>query len=184
MNSNLEKIKILREKTGAGFSDCKNALLNSNGSLEDSITILKNKSILSADKKILREVTQGIISSYIHTNLKLGVLLELNCETDFVAKREEFKTLGKNLAMQVASNAEIIYVSLSDIPEEIFNIEKNKLSEENNYENIKNLLKKNTLLDQQYFKDTTISVEELIKTHITLLGENIKVSKFIRYQIN
>ena len=112
MSITSEQIKLLREKTGAGMQNCKNALLETNGDFEKAINFLRQKGLASAEKKVLRTTKQGIISSYIHTGSKIGVLLELNCETDFVARRLEFQNLAKNIAMQIAANSSLKYVTL------------------------------------------------------------------------
>mmetsp|Transcript_2387 Transcript_2387/g.6373 ORF Transcript_2387/g.6373 Transcript_2387/m.6373 type:complete len:160 (+) Transcript_2387:60-539(+) len=111
-------VKELREKTGAGMMDCKKALQESNCKMEEAIVKLRQKGLASADKKNSRATTEGLIESYIHTGNKLGVLLEINCETDFVARRSEFQNLAKDIAMQIASSSDVKFVSIKDIPEE------------------------------------------------------------------
>ena len=123
MNITSEQIKLLREKTGAGMLNCKNALVENNGDFEKAINFLRQKGLASAEKKSTRKTQQGIITSYIHTGSKIGVLIELNCETDFVARRVEFQTLARNLAMQIASSNSIQYISLKDIPQTIWDDE-------------------------------------------------------------
>jgi len=123
MTINSEQIKLLREKTGAGVLNCKNALVETNGDFEKAIEFLRQKGLASAEKKLTRNTKQGIIATYIHTGSKIGVLLELNCETDFVARRIEFQNLAKNLAMQITASSEVNYVSLQDIPKEVWDSE-------------------------------------------------------------
>ena len=123
MSITAAQIKILREKTGAGMLNCKNALTENNGDFDKAVEFLRQKGLASAEKKLSRNTQQGIITSYIHTGAKIGILLELNCETDFVARRQEFQNLAKNLAMQVAANSTVSYVSLNDIPKEIIESE-------------------------------------------------------------
>jgi elongation factor Ts len=123
MNISAEQIKLLREKTGAGMQNCKNALSETNGNFEKALAYLRQKGLATAEKKLLRITQQGIITSYIHTGSKIGVLLELNCETDFVARRLEFQNLARNLAMQIAATESINYISLKDITQFIWDSE-------------------------------------------------------------
>lgn len=117
-------VKELRDKTGAGMMDCKKALQSSEGNMEEAIESLRLKGLASADKKASRKAAEGLIDSYIHTGSKIGVLIEVNCETDFVARREEFQVLVKDIAMQVAACPNVSYVSTQDIPEDIIQSEK------------------------------------------------------------
>ena len=123
MNITSEQIKALREKTGAGMLNCKNALIENNGDFDKAIELLRQKGLATAEKKSSRSTKQGIIASYIHTGSKVGVLIELNCETDFVARRSEFQTLAKNLAMQIVASNTVKYISLSDVPQELWDTE-------------------------------------------------------------
>ena len=187
-------VKKLRDATGAGMMNCKKALLDNDGDYEKAIESLRLKGMATADKKASRNTNEGLIYSYIHTGSKLGILLEINCETDFVARREEFSEVAKNVAMQIASNPEIMFVSSEEIPESV----KNELREfESAKEDLKNKpaeiknkivegrvekgLKKQVLLDQEYIRDPNITVNQYIKQVIGVLGENIKVSRFTRY---
>jgi elongation factor Ts len=187
-------VKKLRDATGAGMMNCKKALLDNDGDYEKAIESLRLKGMATADKKASRNTNEGLIYSYIHTGSKLGILLEINCETDFVARREEFSDLAKNLAMQIASNPEIQVVSIDNILESTRNdvqkFESSKEDLENKPEEIKNKiiegrvdknLKRQVLLDQEYIRDTNITVNDYIKQVISLLGENIKVARFTRY---
>jgi elongation factor Ts len=187
-------VKKLRDATGAGMMNCKKALLDNDGDYEKAIESLRLKGMATADKKASRNTNEGLIYSYIHTGSKLGILLEINCETDFVARREEFSNLAKNLAMQIASNPEIQVVSIDNILESTRNdvqkFESSKEDLENKPEEIKNKiiegrvdknLKRQVLLDQEYIRDTNITVNDYIKQVISLLGENIKVARFTRY---
>jgi elongation factor Ts len=148
----------------------------------------------SADKKASRNTNEGLIYAYIHTGSKLGILLEVNCETDFVARREEFSNLAKNIAMQIASNLEIEVVSFNDIPEsvkeEAIKFESSKEDLQNKPEEIRKKivdgrveknLKKMVLLEQEYIRDSSLTVNEYIKQVIGVLGENIRVNRFTRY---
>lgn len=196
LNISSELVKKLREKTGAGMMNCKKALLETNGNFEEAIKALRQKGLASAEKKASRKAIEGIIHSYIHTGSKIGVLIEVNCETDFVARREEFKDFVNNIAMQIASSNEVIYVSFEDIPEHYFAAEKEiELKKEDLVnkpdairekivlgrveKNLKNL----SLLNQQYIRNPNINIEELIKEKISLFGENIIINKFIRYTL-
>lgn len=185
MNDTINKIKFLREKTSAGFIKCKEALAKSDGNTDKALKILEEDAIALASNKNERITKEGIIYSYIHSGSKIGVLIELNCETDFVAKREEFKILAKNLSMQIAAFSNIKYLSLTTVPEEIIlnkmSLLKNSLSSEEKKEYILNELKSETLLNQNYLYNEDITVEDYIKTQITLLGENIKISKFCKF---
>ena len=116
---NAQIVKKLRDETGAGMMNCKKALTENNGDYEKAVQSLKLKGMATADKKASRNTNEGLIYSYIHTGSKLGILLEVNCETDFVARREEFSDLAKNIAMQIASNSDIKVVSTEDIPDSL-----------------------------------------------------------------
>jgi elongation factor Ts len=191
-----EQIKLLREKTGAGMLNCKNALIETSGDFDKAVEILRKKGLASAEKKLSRNTKQGIITSYIHTGSKIGVLLELNCETDFVARRVEFQNLAKNLAMQIAASPSINYTSLSDIPKDVWDSELRIESERDDLKNkpetvresilkgrVEKTLKSFTLLDQSCMRDPQLSVEEYIKNHVSLLGENIQVGRFEKFII-
>jgi elongation factor Ts len=187
-------VKKLRDQTGAGMMNCKKALEENNGDYEKAIESLRLKGMATADKKASRNTKEGLIYSYIHTGSKLGILLEINCETDFVARREEFSDLAKNIAMQIASNPEITVVNSEDISEsikeEVRQFESAKDDLQNKPEEIRNKiiagrveksLKKQVLLEQEYIRDPNITVNEYIKQVIGVLGENIRVTRFTRY---
>ncbi|MDY7021739.1 MAG: translation elongation factor Ts [Cyanobacteriota bacterium] len=187
-------VKELREKTGAGMMKCKEALKESDGDMEKAIEWLRQKGIAKAGKMEGRKAIEGLVGSYIHTGGRVGVLVEINCETDFVARREEFQALVRNVAMQVAACPNVEYVSLDEIPadtvEKEKSIEMNRDDLEGKPDNVKEKivqgriskrLKELTLLDQPYIRDQNITVEELVKQTIALLGENIKVRRFSRF---
>ena len=189
-------VKQLREKTGAGMMNCKKALQETKGDFEQASKLLRQKGLSSADKKSSRKAVEGLITSYIHTGGKIGVLVEINCETDFVARRIEFQELTKNIAMQIAACPQVRYISIDLIPEEVFQAEKeiesNKIDLKDKPIEIKEriilgrvqkTLADLTLLNQPFIKDSTITIEELIKEKIALLGENIKVHRFVCYKI-
>jgi elongation factor Ts len=196
MTISSEQIKLLREKTGAGMLNCKNALIETEGDFDKAVEILRKKGLASAEKKLSRNTKQGIVTSYIHTGSKIGVLLELNCETDFVARRIEFQNLAKNLAMQIAASPSVNYISLADIPQEVWDSEKRIESERDDLKNkpeairesilkgrIEKTLKTFTLLDQSCIRDPQLNVEEYIKNHVSLLGENIQVGRFEKFVV-
>lgn len=191
---NARIVKKLRDETGAGMMNCKKALTETNGDYEKAVQSLKLKGMATADKKASRNTNEGLIYSYIHTGNKLGILLEINCETDFVARREEFSDVAKNIAMQIASNPEICLISKNDISEALKNearqFESSKDDLQNKPEEIRNKiiegrveknLKKQILLEQDYIREPTITVNEYIKQVIGILGENIQVARFTRY---
>ena len=189
-----QTVKKLRDETGAGMMNCKKALADNDGDYEKAIEALRLKGMATADKKASRNTDEGLIYAYIHTGSKLGILVELNCETDFVARRPEFSDLAKNIAMQIASNPEITVVSTENIDavtkEEVRKFESSKEDLQNKPEEIRNKivdgrveksLKKQVLLDQEYIRDPNITVNEYIKQVVGVLGENIRVARFTRY---
>mgnify|MGYP001422591952 FL=1 len=195
-NITAKLVKDLRDKTGAGMMDCKKALNETEGNLEKAIEWLRQKGIASAEKKSGRVAAEGSIGSYIHTGSRVGVLIELNCETDFVARGDIFQSLLKDVSMQIAACPNVEYVSIDDIPNEI--AEKEKLIEmgrddlSGKPEQIKEKivegriakrLKELSLLDQPYIKDSSITVEQLVKQVAGKIGENIKVRRFTRYTL-
>ena len=195
-NITAKLVKDLRDKTGAGMMDCKKALNETSGDLEKAIEWLRKKGIASAEKKSGRVAAEGAIGSYIHTGSRVGVLLELNCETDFVARGEIFQSLLKDIAMQVAACPNVEYVSVNDVPQDV--VEKEKLIEmgrddlANKPEQIREKivegriakrLKELVLLDQPYIKDSALTVEQLVKETAGKIGENIKVRRFTRYTL-
>lgn len=187
-------VKELRERTGAGMMDCKKALKENDGDMTKAMEWLRQKGITSADKKAGRVAAEGLVDSYIHTGGRVGVLVEVNCETDFVARREEFKTLVRNIAMQVAACPNVEYVKVEDIPAEISQKEKDiemgrddlakkpdNIKEKIVQGRIEKRLKEMTLMDQPYIRDQSITVEELVKQGVATLGENIQVRRFVRF---
>ncbi len=187
-------VKELREKTGAGMMDCKKALKETNGDVEKGAEWLRQKGIASAGKKSGRITAEGLVGSYIHTGSRIGVLVEINCQTDFVARNVEFKELVQNIAMQVAACPNVEYVKVEDIPKEIVQKEKEiemgrddlgkkppEIKEKIVQGRIEKRLTEMCLLDQPYIKDQSITVEELVKQTIAQLGENIQVRRFVRF---
>nr|ARW64147.1 translation elongation factor Ts [Chondria sp. (in: red algae)] len=189
-----ENIKELRSKTGAGMTDCKKALEASNGKIDIAIENLRKKGLASAGKKSNRIAAEGLVESYIHAGSRIGVLVELNCETDFVARQSEFHQLAKNIAMQIAASQTVQYVSRDNIPESVKEYEKAiELQKEDLLDKSSEIrsriadgrldkrLKELCLMDQSFIKQNDITVEELVKQHIALLGENIKVRRFEKF---
>lgn len=189
-----QDIKELRSKTGAGMTDCKKALEASEGQIDIAIENLRKKGLASADKKSTRLAAEGLVESYIHSGSRIGVLLEINCETDFVSRQPEFHQLAKNIAMQIAACQSVKYVSKSDIPENMIRYEKQiELAKEDlltKPDEIKDKiaqgrldkrLKEMSLMDQSFIRDGEITIEELVKRHIALWGENIKVRRFEKF---
>lgn len=187
-------VKELRDKTGAGMMDCKKALVENEGDIEVAIEWLRKKGLASAGKKGARVASEGIVGSYIHTGGRVGVLVEVNCETDFVARREDFQALVRNIAMQIAACPNVEYVKVEDIPAEIVDrekaIEMGKDDLGNKPENIKEKivqgridkrLKELSLMDQPFIRDQNISVEELVKQTIAQIGEKVEVRRFVRF---
>jgi elongation factor Ts len=195
MDVSIEKIKDLRSSTGAGMLDCKNALQEANGDVEKAVEILRKKGAIKAAKKAGRVTNEGIVYSYIHHNEKIGVLLLLGCETDFVARTDDFHELAKKISLQIASmNPK--WISKEDVPEDAIEKEKEIYMEElkntNKPDNIKekiveNKLEKfyseNCLLEQEYVFGEGEKIKDLISQMIAKVGENITVDKFTRYAI-
>lgn len=194
MHISANSVKELRNKTGAGMMNCKKALQASKGDMMLAIENLRQQGLATASKKSSRIATEGLIESYVHAGSRIGVLLELNCETDFVARHSEFHALAKNIAMQIVACPEVEYVSQKDIPDHIISSEtKIELGREdvnNKPDNIKasivkgridKRLKELSLLDQAFIRNPDISIANLIEQKIALLGENIKVRRFQKF---
>lgn len=187
-------VKELREKTGVGFMECKSALQEANGDMDAAVTILRKRGLASLAKKSGRETKDGIIGTYVH-NGKIGVLIELNCETDFVARNPDFQTLAKDLAMHVAAS-DPRFVSKEDVTEDVLSGEREIFAEqaratgksENVVEKIvegriSKFYSETCLLEQPFVKEPSISVREHIASHIQKIGENIQVRRFVRYKL-
>jgi elongation factor Ts len=186
-------VSTLREKTGAGLLDCKKALTEANGDLEQAETILRKKGVASAAKKAGRTANEGLVESYIHLGGKVGVLIEVNCETDFVAKTDEFKTFCRDLCLQIAA-ASPLYVSREDVPEAELTKEREiaaaqaagkppaavqKIVEgklEKYYSTV-------CLLEQPFVKNPDQTIKDLLTSKIAKLGENMLVRRFVRFQV-
>lgn len=190
-----EMIKELRHKTQAGMLDCKKALGETEGDMEKAVELLRKKGLASAAKKMGREAPEGIIASYIHSNQKVGVLIELNTVTDFVARNEDFQRLAKELCMQIAA-ANPLYINIEDVPENDLNKEREIYKEQmKNSGKPENVIDKIVdgklnkfysevcLMEQEYIKDPKVKIKDLIKEKVASYGENIVVGKFSRFQI-
>jgi elongation factor Ts len=188
-------VKELRERTGAGLMDCKRALAESEGDAEKAIEYLRVKGLSKAAKKSGRATTEGLVVSYIHPGNKIGVLLEINCETDFVARTEQFQEFAHNIAMQVAAAAPVA-VTREEISQELVEKERGVYREQALEEGkpekvvekivdgrIEKFYAESTLLDQVYIKDNDKKVSDLVKETIASLGENIKIARFSRFQL-
>jgi len=189
-------VKDLRDKTGAGMMDCKKALSETNGDAEKAIEWLRQKGIASAEKKSVRTAAEGAIGSYIHTGARVGVLVEVNCETDFVARGEVFQELLRNVAMQIAACPSVEYVTTDEIPAPVAEREKSiemgrddlagkpeQMKEKIVEGRIAKRLKELALMDQPYIKDSSINVGELVKQVAGKVGENIQVRRFVRFNL-
>jgi elongation factor Ts len=190
-----EKVKQLRDQTGAGMMDCKAALTESHGDFEEAITILRKKGIASAAKKAGRAASEGVITSYIHPGSKIGVLVEVNCETDFVARTPEFQQFAHNIAVQIAA-MDPKYLSRESVPAEVLDKERDilmgQLADTKKPDNIKKQIVEgrldkwygeNVFLDQPYVKDENVKVHQLITDHIAKFGENIIIRRFQRFKL-
>ncbi len=189
-----KQVKELRDQTGAGMMNCKKALKESGGDVEKATEWLRQKGITSAAKKESRVASEGLVHSYIHTGGRVGVLVEINCETDFVARREEFKTLAQDVAMQIAASPNVQYVKVEDIPADFAESEKaiemgrddlgnkpDNIKEKIVQGRIDKRLKELSLVDQPFIKDQNITVAELVKQAVAKLGENIQIRRFSRF---
>ena len=192
---NANDIKELRAKTGAGVQDCKKALDQSNGDMEKAVAYLREKGIASVAKKASRIAGEGLVTSYIHMGGKIGVLLEVNCETDFVAKSEAFQLLCKDIAMQIAA-AKPEYVRIEEVPAE--NVEKEKeilvaqaqnegkpkeIAEKMVQGRIKKYYKDVCLMEQEFVKDPSKTISDLITEATLKIGEKITIRRFVRYEM-
>ncbi len=186
-------VRELRDRTSAGFLDCKNALEEANGDFEKAGEILRKKGLAKAMKKGSRGTPEGRVGSYIHTNGKLGVLVEINCETDFVAKNDVFADLVKDICMHIAAT-DPMAVSRETVPQEMVDKERKAYNEEfkDKPDNVRDKIidgkmesfyKEVCLINQPFVKDNDQTIEDLLKNAITKLGENIKISRFARFAI-
>lgn len=188
------QVKELRELTGAGMMDCKKALAETNGDMQKAIEYLREKGLAAAAKKAGRVAAEGIVDAYIHMNGRIGVLVEVNCETDFVAKTEEFRALVHDIAMQIAA-AKPEYVSRDEVPAEVLEREKavyraqaanegkpEKMLDKIAEGRLEKFLKETCLLEQPFIKDPDRTVQQVVNEKIAALGENIAVRRFVRFE--
>ncbi len=195
MNITASMVKDLRQKTGAGVMACKEALTATEGDMEKAIQYLREKGTAVAAKRLGREVPEGLVTSYIHTGSRLGVLLELNCETDFVARTEEFQQLAKDIAMQIAAKRPL-YIGKEDVPESEIEKEKAILRTQALNEGkpervvdkivegrIQKFFSNVCLMEQEFIRDSDKTVGDLILEKISTIGENIVLRRFIRYEL-
>lgn len=189
------EVKALRDQTSAGFMECKAALNETQGDLDEAVTLLRKRGLARAAKRAGRSTSEGLIGSYIHMGGKIGVLIELNCESDFVARTDEFQALLKDLSMHIAA-ASPLYASQKDVAVEAVEREKeiyrSQLSDSNKPDHIIEKIVKGkleayyeqiVLVDQPFIKDPKITVGQLIATTVAKLGENITVSRFSRFKV-
>ncbi len=190
-----QMIKELRTRTNAGVMHCKEALKDAGGDMERAVDFLRKSGLVTALKRAGRDSSEGLIHSYIHTGGRIGVLVEVNCETDFVAKTDEFKTFVKNLSMQIAATKPL-GIRREDIPEELIEREKKiykaqatemgkpqKILDKIVQGKMEKFYKESSLLDQHYIKDPDITIQDLIHDMIAKTGENISVRRFVRYRL-
>ncbi len=188
-------VKELRSQSGAGIMECKSALKETQGDLEEAVTFLRKKGLAKADKKSDRQTSEGVIGSYIHQGGKVGVMVELNCETDFVANTPDFQTLVKDIAMHIAA-AKPRFATREEVTEGVLEKEReifaHQAKESGKPENIiekivvgkmEKFYEENCVLEQPFIKDTNVTIGELIKQKIALLGENINIGQFSRFEI-
>jgi len=189
-----DAVKQLREITGAGFMDCKRALTEADGDIDKAVALLRERGLASAARKAGRDAREGLVSSYIHTGGRVGVLIEVNCETDFVARTDEFQKLVRDLAVQVAGLAPR-YVDAEQIPADDLDVKRSELladeSVQKKPEHLRGQIVDGQLrkwyeqvcLYDQPFRDTEMTVRELITDRISTIGENIRVRRFVRYAL-
>ena len=189
------QVKELRERTGAGMMDCKKALEEAGGDMDKAIEILREKGLSAAAKKAGRIATEGVVESYIHAGGRIGVLVEINCETDFVAKTDTFKEFARDIAMQIAASSPK-YVRKEDVPQEELDKEReilrNQALNEGKPEKVVDKIvegrigkyyEENCLLEQQFVKDPDKTISQLLNEKIAQIGENISIRRFVRYEL-
>jgi len=195
MSISAEQVKLLREKTGVGFMECKSALEEAKGDIEAAVTILRKKGLASAAKKASRETKEGLIGAYVHAGSKIGVMVEVNCESDFVARNPDFQTLVKDIAMHVAAS-DPRFIRKEDVTDDVLAREREIYKEQARATGkpeqvldkivegrMSKFYSEMCLLEQPFVKEPNISVREHIAAHIQKIGENIQVRRFIRYKL-
>lgn len=195
MSISAKQVKELKDKTGIGLMECKKALKETDGDLKEAVDILRKRGLAKAEKKAGRDVKEGRVHSYIHPGGKIGVLVEINCETDFVAKTDDFKEFCKNIAMHIAAS-DPLAVDRESIDQETVEKEKEIFEEQAKEENkpehiiprivegkVNKFYEENCLLEQDYVKNPDIAVKEYVKQTIARIGENMDVARFTRYKL-
>ena len=195
MSVDAKLVKDLRERTGAGMMDCKKALVESKGDLDSAVEFLRKAGIAKAEKKSVRDANEGLIISYIHHGSKLGVLLDIGCETDFVAKTEGFEELANNIAMQIAATNPIA-ISKEDLSSDLIDKEKDIYTEQAKSTGkpdnvvkkivdgkIEKFVQENCLINQSFIKDPDVKIGQLVQEAIAKLGENITINRFVRFAL-
>ncbi len=187
--SRTELIKELRTRTGAGIVDCRNALIEADGDLERAIEFLRKKGLATAEKKAGRVASEGLVESYIHTGGRVGALVEVNCETDFVARTEEFKRLARDLAMQVTASAPL-YATRAEVPPEVVEAQRRLFSSELAGKppaavegRLEKWFQEVVLLDQEFIRDEGKRIRDVIAEVIGKVGENVQVRRFARFKL-
>ena len=195
MSISATQVKELRDRSGVGMMDCKKALVESNGDIDKAFDILRKSGVAKAQKKAGRSAKEGNVIAYIHPGSKLGVMLEINCETDFVANTEDFKSLGRDIAMHIAATNPIS-VSIEEVSDEVLSKEKEIYLEQAQKQNkpdniiekmvegrVQKFYKETVLLNQEFVKDPNKTITDLITEAVGKLGENIVISRFSRFQL-
>lgn len=194
-NISAELVKTLRGMTGAGFVDCKNVLIETGGDIEKSVEVLRKKGLAKAQKKASREAKEGLVFSYIHAGGRIGVLLEINCETDFVARTAEFQELAKNVAMHIAASnplyvkremvsPEVVAKEKEIYGEQLASVDKPQAVKEKIIEGkLEKYYQDVCLLEQPFIKDPSKNISAIIDNEVARLGENIVLKRFVRYQL-
>lgn len=195
MAGSSQLVKELREKTGAGILDCQKALVENGNDIEKAVDYLRQKGLAAAAKKSGRETNQGLVHAYIHMGGKIGVLIEVNCETDFVARNEEFKAFVNDLALQIAA-AKPLYVKRDDIPKDL--LDKERVIYEGQAKEmgkpqaawpkivegkLEKFCQESCLMEQSFIKDPAVTIKDLLAQKIAKIGENMNVRRFTRYQL-
>jgi len=195
VNISAQQVKELRERTGAGFSDCRNALVEANGNIEQAIDVLRKKGQAAAQKKVQRQATEGLVGSYIHAGGKIGVIVEVNCESDFVARTEDFRRLCHDIAMHIAA-LDPRFVRREEVTPEILEREQEIYREQARATGkpeaviekivagkMEKFYEETCLYEQHFIKDESVTIRELIGQMIAKLGENIAVRRFVRLKV-
>ncbi len=195
MTISAQQVKQLRDKTGAGMMECKKALIDADGDMEAAVKVLRERGLAAASKRSGRDTREGVIGEYVHAGGKLGVIVEVNCETDFVARTPEFKAFVKDVAMQVAASNPL-FVSRDEVPADILEREseifRNQAVTEGKPEHIADKIVEGRLrkyysevclLEQPFIKDSDMTIEELLKSKIATIKENISVRRFVRFEV-